>query len=227
MPASPARRKIHPVSAVIVGAALAVGMPLSAAANVITDWDEKAVAVIVPMASLGKTPPDMERLMAIVHAAMFDAVNSIEPRYLPYLTQLPADPTTSKEAAAAAAAAAVLATIDTKTAGDMQTALAAYLASIPEAPDTGRTWDYRYCWPRDAYFTTAALSAESLSIPKMQTLFWWLHLVIPTVRIPNGASSGRDFTRTGFFALASCTTSSARMRPWVTRSTSPAQRAGT
>ncbi|WP_407158723.1 vanadium-dependent haloperoxidase [Bradyrhizobium sp. STM 3557] len=132
MPASPASQKSHSVSAIIIGAALAVGVPLSAAANVITDWDDKAVAVIAPMASLGKTPPEMERLMAIVHAAMFDAVNSIEPRYRPYLTQLPADSATSKEAAAAAAAAAVLATIDGKTAGDMQTALAAYLGSIPE-----------------------------------------------------------------------------------------------
>src|SRR4051812_31602953 len=63
---------------------------------------------------------------------MFDAVNSIERRYRPYLMQLPADPATSKEAAAAAAAAAVLATIDEKTAGEMKVALAAYLASIPE-----------------------------------------------------------------------------------------------
>jgi GH15 family glucan-1,4-alpha-glucosidase len=30
--------------------------------------------------------------------------------------------------------------------------------SIPEAPNTARTWDYRYCWPRDAYFTADALS---------------------------------------------------------------------
>ena len=34
----------------------------------------------------------------------------------------------------------------------------ALTTSIPEAPDTGRNWDYRYCWPRDAYFTAAALS---------------------------------------------------------------------
>jgi GH15 family glucan-1,4-alpha-glucosidase len=33
----------------------------------------------------------------------------------------------------------------------------AVTTSIPEAPDTGRNWDYRYCWPRDAYFTAAAL----------------------------------------------------------------------
>ncbi len=73
-----------------------------------------------------------QRMMGMVHAAMFDAVNSIERRYRPYLVQLPADPTTSKEAAAAAAAAAVLATIDAKTAGEMKVALATYLASIPD-----------------------------------------------------------------------------------------------
>jgi GH15 family glucan-1,4-alpha-glucosidase len=35
--------------------------------------------------------------------------------------------------------------------------VAAMTTSIPEAPNTGRTWDYRYCWPRDAYFTAGAL----------------------------------------------------------------------
>jgi GH15 family glucan-1,4-alpha-glucosidase len=35
--------------------------------------------------------------------------------------------------------------------------IASMTTSIPEAPNTGRTWDYRYCWPRDAYFTTDAL----------------------------------------------------------------------
>jgi hypothetical protein len=71
-------------------------------------------------------------MMGMVHAAMFDAVNSIEQRYRPYLVQLPADPATSKEAAAAAAAATVLATIDAKTAGDMKAALASYLAPLPD-----------------------------------------------------------------------------------------------
>jgi hypothetical protein len=119
------------VPAAVIGAWLAVGTPASACANVITDWDEKALAVVVP--SLGGTSPyPAQRMMAMVHAAMFDAVNSIERRYRPYLVQLPADPATSKEAAAAVAAAAVLATIDEKTAGEMKVALAAYLASIPD-----------------------------------------------------------------------------------------------
>ena len=36
--------------------------------------------------------------------------------------------------------------------------VAALTTSIPEAPDTGRNWDYRYCWLRDAYFTVTALN---------------------------------------------------------------------
>ena len=75
---------------------------MSASANVITDWDEKAVAVVTPM-----PPYTAQRVMGMVHIAMFDAVNSIERRFRRYLVQLPAEPTTSKEAAAASAAAAV------------------------------------------------------------------------------------------------------------------------
>src|SRR5205814_1067215 len=70
----------------------------SAFANVITDWDEKAVAVVVPSLS-GTSPYPPQRMIAMVHAAMFDSVNSIERRYRPYLVQLPADPAASKEAA--------------------------------------------------------------------------------------------------------------------------------
>jgi hypothetical protein len=53
-------------------------------ADVITDWDEKAVAIVNAM-----PPYNSERIMGMVHAAMFDAVNSIERRYRPYLVQLP------------------------------------------------------------------------------------------------------------------------------------------
>ena len=124
----------HSASAIIFGAWLAIGVPVSASANVITDWDEKAVAVVMPGGPVGVSQQvyTAQRMMGMVHAAMFDAVNSIERRYQPYLVQLPADPATSKEAAAAAAAAAVLATIDGKTAGEMKATLASYLASIPD-----------------------------------------------------------------------------------------------
>ena len=36
--------------------------------------------------------------------------------------------------------------------------IAALTTSIPEAPGTPRTWDYRFCWPRDAYFVIKALN---------------------------------------------------------------------
>jgi hypothetical protein len=109
------------------------GVAQSAFANVITDWDEKGIAAVRAMANLGGTNPYLaQRMMAIVHAAMFDAVNSIERRYRPYLVQLPVDPATSKDAAAAAAAAAILTTISPKTADEMKVALAIYLGSIPD-----------------------------------------------------------------------------------------------
>jgi hypothetical protein len=120
------------VPAAMIGTWVVVGAP--AAANVITDWDEKAVAIVLPPGPVA-VPQQVytaQRTMGMVHVAMFDAVNSIERRYQPYLVQLPADPATSKEAAAAAAAAAVLATMSEKTASEMKVALATYLASLPD-----------------------------------------------------------------------------------------------
>lgn len=36
--------------------------------------------------------------------------------------------------------------------------MAALTTSIPEAPGSGRNWDYRYCWIRDAYYVVRALN---------------------------------------------------------------------
>ena len=118
------------IPVVMIAASIVVGASAQARANVITEWDEKALAVVAPM-----PPYTAQRLIGMVHLAMFDAVNSIERRYRPYLVELKAEPTTSKEAAAAAAAATILATLDPKTASDMKTALATYLASIPDGKD--------------------------------------------------------------------------------------------
>jgi GH15 family glucan-1,4-alpha-glucosidase len=36
--------------------------------------------------------------------------------------------------------------------------IASGTTSLPEFPQSGRTWDYRYCWLRDAYYTLTAFS---------------------------------------------------------------------
>ena len=41
---------------------------------------------------------------------------------------------------------------------DTGAVIAAATTSIPEAPDSGRNWDYRYCWLRDSYFVVHALN---------------------------------------------------------------------
>jgi GH15 family glucan-1,4-alpha-glucosidase len=55
--------------------------------------------------------------------------------------------------------------------------VAALTTSIPEAPKTNRTWDYRYCWVRDAYFVVRALNRLA-AMRKMENYFRWLMNVV-------------------------------------------------
>lgn len=41
---------------------------------------------------------------------------------------------------------------------DSGAVIAAMTTSVPEAPDSRRNWDYRFCWLRDAYFVVHALN---------------------------------------------------------------------
>ena len=119
----------HHRVALLAIAVLGVAPP--AFADVISDWNDQAVAFGVNR-KIG--PPPAERIIAMTQVAMFDAVNSIERKYKPYLVQLPADQNTSREAAAAAAAGTVLAGINPQAQPEMKAVLANYLATIPDSP---------------------------------------------------------------------------------------------
>jgi GH15 family glucan-1,4-alpha-glucosidase len=49
-------------------------------------------------------------------------------------------------------------TLKLNTFEDTGAIVAAMTTSIPEAPGSGRNWDYRYCWLRDSYFVVNALN---------------------------------------------------------------------
>jgi GH15 family glucan-1,4-alpha-glucosidase len=51
--------------------------------------------------------------------------------------------------------------------------IAAMTTSIPEAPESGRNWDYRYCWPRDAHFVVRALNGLGAT----RTMEEYLHYI--------------------------------------------------
>ena len=101
-----------------------------AGADVITDWNQKAVPLVTKY-SLGAPA---YRDLAIMHLAMYQCVNSVEPRYEPYKAKLDAPATVSKEAAAAVAAAVVLSKLHPEDQAKVDGELKQYLAQIPDGP---------------------------------------------------------------------------------------------
>jgi len=55
--------------------------------------------------------------------------------------------------------------------------VAALTTSIPEAPHSGRNWDYRYCWLRDAFFVVRALNGLA-EVGTMESYLQWLYNVV-------------------------------------------------
>lgn len=51
--------------------------------------------------------------------------------------------------------------------------IAAHTTSIPEAPGSSRTWDYRFCWLRDAFFVIKALNRLGAT----QTMEDYIHYI--------------------------------------------------
>src|ERR1700680_2740243 len=112
---------------IVILCAVLAALPLRA--DVVTDWNQttaqalKAAAVVFPRQT---------RATAIVHAAMFDAINAIAQRYRCYSFCEPADAGASLVAAGAAAAYRVLSALVPSQQALLDSAYASSLASVSD-----------------------------------------------------------------------------------------------
>jgi hypothetical protein len=114
-----------------VAAALLATLAATTRADVVMEWTAAADAVATEKRL---TSPAHARALALLHVAMFEAVNSIDRRYAPYRLDLVADRNTSREAAAAAAGHAVLSAFYPDQKATLDPLLAKELNAVPEGP---------------------------------------------------------------------------------------------
>jgi len=98
-----------------------------ARADVITDWN---LAATNATATIGS--PAQARVLATAHAAAFDAVNAIQPRFTPYLKEFSAPAGASADAAAAAAMYTVLSAMVPAQKSAIEAAYQSILSKIAE-----------------------------------------------------------------------------------------------
>jgi hypothetical protein len=103
----------------------------TAHADVITDWNQNALEVL-KAGNVAGNP--WSRAMAMVHVAMCDAVNSVQPRYTRYASTAPAAPDASAEASAVSAARHILIQLVPAQKSKIDEAYAASLNRIPDGP---------------------------------------------------------------------------------------------
>lgn len=101
-------------------------------ADVVTQWNDTTIDAIRLDAT---SPPVAARALAMVHTAIYDAVNSITRTHQPYELEHVAPPTASKEAAVTAAAARVLAQLFPAQAATFAAQQTSILATIPDGLD--------------------------------------------------------------------------------------------
>jgi len=115
------------VTALALTSALVGARP--AKADAVTDWN-----AIMQTTVASSNPHFQSRAGAIVHLAVFEAVNAIGGDYEPYLGTIVAPPWASPEAAAVAAAHRTLITLYPGSAMTLNAARTASLAAIPDGP---------------------------------------------------------------------------------------------
>ena len=120
---------MKPTTSMVLMGALLAGLASAARADVITEWNVKIVNASL---AAQQPPPVQARNIAMVHLAMFDAINSIEPRFTPYRVQLQVPRTASSVAAASAAAHYLMARLYPAQLKDIDATLQATLATVPD-----------------------------------------------------------------------------------------------
>src|SRR5687768_8599445 len=139
------RRGLHRARGALLGglAVLSVlAMAAPARADTVTDWDQIAAAALQSPGTAtppgaGQGAPSIAHL-AMVHAAVYDAVNAIDGGHDPYVSSPAAEPWYSQDAAVAAGAHYVLVNgglgIPAARLSTIDTAYQAALDSIPAGP---------------------------------------------------------------------------------------------
>jgi hypothetical protein len=102
----------------------------AAAQNAANDWSRTAQNVI----TAGRSPASSEYLLALVHAAMYDAVVAIEGGYRPFLVDVEVTHPASPDAAVAAVAYHVLRQRVPTAEAALTAEYTAYVAALPEGP---------------------------------------------------------------------------------------------
>ncbi|MBE2319570.1 vanadium-dependent haloperoxidase [Solirubrobacter sp. CPCC 204708] len=111
-------------------AALAISE--AARADTVTDWNVNAVSALVGTAAQSPTVSTVH--LSMVHGAVFDAVNSIDGRYEPYVVDVRARDWYSRDAAAATAAYKVLLALVPAQAPTLGAQYEASMGAIPAGP---------------------------------------------------------------------------------------------
>ena len=115
-----------------LAAAVLVLNAATARADTVTDWN---VIAIRATETAGAPVPVQTRAMSLVHAAVFDAVNAIEPRYAAYAVEVRPGAPASADAAAAAAAHGILERLYPLQKPIHDAALATSLAKMPDGAE--------------------------------------------------------------------------------------------
>jgi hypothetical protein len=110
---------------------LLLAAPGLARGDVVLDWNDAALAAIRRTST---PPPQAARALAMMHVALYDAVNSIDQTHQPFRVHAPDSPTTSREAAAAQAAFRVLLHLYPGERAGLEAALTQSLLRVPDGP---------------------------------------------------------------------------------------------